>query len=104
MMRRMYIRIAQVSFDPSGLDRALAVIREHGVPSMRAAPGFGNLYLGVDREQARVSIVSSWDTLEHASFANPPDFVARFEGLGMQGGPGSMPAGQPPIYEVTDQV
>ena len=96
-MRRMYIRVAQVRFDPSRLDEALAVVRAHGLPSMREAAGVGNVYLGVDREHSRVTVVSTWDTLEHASFVNPPDFLARFEGFGME-------AEQPPIYEVTDQV
>jgi hypothetical protein len=95
----MHIRIAQVRFDPSRVDEALAVIREHGLPSMRLKDGVGNVYVAVDREVGRVTIVSTWDTLEHPRFANPPDFVARFEGLGPQSEQGGAR-----IFEVTDQV
>jgi hypothetical protein len=95
-MPRMYIRIAQVTFDPSHLDEALVVIREHGLPIMRAA-GVAKVYVAVDSQSGRATVVSTWDTLEHASFVNPPDFLARFEGLGMHDV-------QQLTYEVTDQA
>ena len=92
----MYIRVASVTFDPSRLDDAVASVREVGLPGMRESPGVRNVYVGVERKTGRATVVSTWDTLEHANFMVPPDFTARMQELGMQGE-------RPVIYEVTDQ-
>jgi len=62
----------------------------------RQSPGVRNVYVGVERKTGRATVVSTWDTLEHANFVVPPDFIARMQELGMQGE-------RPVIYEVTDQ-
>ena len=92
----MYIRVASVTFDPSRLDEALASVREAGLPGMRESPGVQSVYVGVERATGRATVVSTWDTFEHANFAVSPDFITRMQKLGMQGE-------RPVIYEVTDQ-
>src|SRR4051794_25134489 len=100
----MYIRVAQVNIEPSKVDDVLAVVRDAGLPNMRQFPGFHNAYVGVDRTGGRGLVVSTWDTLEHASFTNAPDFIERLQAAGMQPGAGSGEGAGPAIYEVTDQT
>jgi hypothetical protein len=97
-MRRMYIRVTQGKNDPSRQDEGIAIIRELGIPSMREAAGIGNAWWGVNRETGQVVVVSTWDTLEHASQTiASPELLARIEALGTEG------LGVT-IYEVTDQI
>jgi hypothetical protein len=93
----MFIRVVQGAVDPRRLDDLLALIREQGLPVMRAAPGVHNVYVAGDRASGRATVISTWDTQEQATFTNPPDFLARIQALGVQ-------PDQPAIYEITDQV
>ncbi len=95
----MYLRVAQGAIDPSRLDELLAVLREHGLPRMRQLPGLQHVYQSVDRASGSVCIVSTFDTQEHASFKNDPDFLARVQAV-----TGGQAAPPPLIYEVTDQI
>jgi hypothetical protein len=63
---------------------------------MRELPGVQSVTWGVDRATGHATVVSTWDTLEHASFVNSPDLVARMQTLGAQG--------QGRAYEVIDQI
>jgi hypothetical protein len=92
----MYIRVAQVTVDPGRLDDLIAYTRAQGLPVMRDLPGVQSVTWGVDRATGHATVVSTWDTLEHASFVNSPDFVAGLRALGAQG--------QGSVYEVTDQI
>ncbi len=93
----MFIRVTKAINDPSKLDEVLAVVREAGLTRMRESPGFRNASVGVDRATGGGVVVSTWDTLEQASFVNSPEFVARLQSLGTQAEPSA-------IYEVTDQI
>ena len=92
----MYIRLGQGNIDPSRLDDVLRDIRS-GLSAASQRPGFRNAYVAVNRANARVVTISTWQTEEQASFAGSPQVTARRQTMGLQ--PEAIM-----VFEVTDFI
>lgn len=60
----MYARVTWLEGSPAQAHEAIEGIRKQALPAIERAPGFGELFLLLDREHGRAMAITTWETKE----------------------------------------
>ena len=63
----MFVRVIRGSHDPNRRADVIAVVEGQVVPTLKAQPGFGGYYGGLDERAGRNVTVTLWDTAAQAA-------------------------------------
>ena len=58
----MYAQVTSATFQPDRLDEGISIFRDSILPAARAAKGFSEAYMLIDREESRYLVLSLWES------------------------------------------
>jgi hypothetical protein len=84
----MYLRVSHFQFNSSRYAELLPLIQQIS-GALQGLPGNQDVHVGINRTAGSGNVVSTWDTLEHASFPRETaptlgEVVRKLLALGMQ--------------------